>query len=116
MDDFITEFDVFQLFKNNESFLYFLNNYKTEDKNTKRGMWKAKSNIMTENFQKGLIDKEILNNYIQKSTLSLNTNEGVALDEDNYKYLDLIRLSLMTKNYDFIFNELKPKFYVEGET
>lgn len=108
--------DVFQLFRNNESFLYFLDNYKTEDKNTKRGIWKAKSNIMMENFQKGLIDKEVLNNYIQESILSLNIDDTGALDEDNYKYLDLIRLSLATKNYNFIFNELKPKFYVEGET
>ena len=93
---FITQTDIHQLEVDNESFMYFLDHYIPIDEYSAKGIWDLKSRIMGNKFANKEISAEELNEFI---TSVCEDNSSLIRE---YRYIDLIRLALLVKNYSFI--------------
>lgn len=94
--------DFEQLETDNESFNYLLNNLQTTGESAK-SFWNYHSGRIVQQFQQKQLNKNDLNDFIQKSLN--NTIE-------NYQHLNLLRIAMLADNKDFIVS-LKTKMAQE---
>lgn len=102
----ITQSDIYKLEIDNESFNYFLDNYKPTDQYVEQAIWEIKSRFMTVHFANNLISQEELQTYIYK--ILADTNSPIR----KYRYTGLVRMALMYYDYDLI---IKIKQLIQAE-
>ena len=104
----IGDADIFNMAINNESFRYFLQNFKTLDIQTLKSMWDLENNFIYDDYLAHKINLDELLQIIQ----------SYIDDKDSpiykYRYLGLTRLALINKNYDLIFKMKQILNNVEG--
>ena len=76
--------------------MYFLDHYIPIDEYSAKGIWDLKSRIIGNKFANKEISAEELNEFI---TSVYEDNTSLIRE---YRYIDLIRLALLVKNYSFI--------------
>lgn len=100
--NFITQEDIYNIYNNmpdnniNNSFMYFLQNFIPFSESTEKSMWDLLSRIMLNKLRNQEVSTEELNNFI--TTIYEDTSSKIA----DYRYLNLIRLALASRNYDLM--------------
>ena len=94
--NFITAKDIYSLETNNDSFLYFLNNYKPKNKETLQALWDIQSRLINaEYMQQKITDKEL-------TDFIMNVYNDFDSPIREYRYNNLVRLALNMKDYSLI--------------
>lgn len=97
----ISDSDIYNMAINNEAFNYFLENFKTEDLFSLRCMWDIKANFIYEDYHNHKINTEELTAFIRKYI------NDISSPIYEYRHINLVRLALLNKNYDLIFEMKK---------